>query len=92
MMFSNNYYPIHIEVLNGLLCSLKYERFKLTSESTTPYIAGYGKEIEASLMVPVRARFIIIYLQLVTKEMEIILGKYYVYKDESVMYPLNEVI
>lgn len=29
IMFSNNYFPAHIEVLNGLLYSLRCERFKL---------------------------------------------------------------
>lgn len=32
-MFSNNYYPAHLEILTGLLCSLKYERFKNSGEN-----------------------------------------------------------
>ena len=32
LMFSNNYYPLHLEVLTGLINTLKYERFKNTNE------------------------------------------------------------
>lgn len=37
-MFANNYFPLHLDVLNGLLNSLKYERFKLSQETGTPYV------------------------------------------------------
>lgn len=36
MMFSNNYYPAHLEVLTGLLCSLKFERFKILPDTSLP--------------------------------------------------------
>lgn len=31
-MFFNNYFPSHLEVLGGLLHSLKYERYKIIDE------------------------------------------------------------
>ena len=58
-MFSNNYYPSHIEVLNGLLCSLKYERFKLSSEQSSALLAVQSSthEVEACFNIAVRKIF-----------------------------------
>eukprot|EP00347_Sterkiella_histriomuscorum_P007569 403348413 len=52
-MFQNNYFPLHLEVLNGLLQSIKLERFK---QPTDFYESGHLqilREIESALSVPI---------------------------------------
>ena len=61
-MFSNNYFPCHIEIMNGLLYSLKCERFKLSEKQYEPGPEQLRKEIEASLNVPVRLEYYVMVL------------------------------
>ncbi|CDW72193.1 UNKNOWN [Stylonychia lemnae] len=80
-MFSNYYFPLHLEVLSGLLQSIKLERFKQPSDFYESGQMSIMREIESSLRVP-----------LVTDEIENILLQYYQMEDISKEIPQQKQI
>lgn len=52
-MFNNNYFPLHLEVLNGMLQIIKLERFKQPADFYGTSQKQILIEIESLVRVPV---------------------------------------